>query len=261
MRVARSIASGAAWLALLVGVIVGFTALGGGRLGGPALGEPAEWVEWTVGRAPVEVVFVVLRVGALGLAWYLLGVTVIGVVARVVRARRLIAAADLITLPVVRRMLQAAVGVSLAGGSLVVSVAPAGASETPPPTIEATETSTTGWSWRVTDRDVRGDEQPVPSPPSSVPWVARDPAPVPPTAASPPAGEAVREWRVERGQHLWSIAEQVLREAWERTPTDDEIAPYWKELIEENRATLADPANPDLIYPGQVFQVPAPPSA
>jgi hypothetical protein len=259
MRRAYSTLRVVAWLALLIGVIAGFTALGGGRLGGPPLGEPAEWAAWAAGRAPVEVMFALLRLGALGLAWYLLGVSVLGIAVRMVRARRLIAVADVITLPVVRRMLQAALGVSLAGGSLTMNLAGASASEAPP-AVEATETSTAAWTWRLTEREVRGEAQPLPSPPSSVPWVARDPAPAPPTAATTLPADQVTQWRVDAGQHFWSIAEHVLRGAWDRQPTDDEIVPYWKELIEENREALADPENPDLIYPGQVFTVPTPPA-
>ena len=54
------------------------------------------------------------------------------------------------------------------------------------------------------------------------------------------------------------MADQVLRRAWGRAPTDQEIVPYWNRLIAANRATLADPANPDLVYPGQTFTLPAP---
>ena len=41
-----------------------------------------------------------------------------------------------------------------------------------------------------------------------------------------------------------------------RLATDAEIRPYWLALIERNRSSLVDPANPDLIFPGQVFQLP-----
>jgi len=62
------------------------------------------------------------------------------------------------------------------------------------------------------------------------------------------------------GECFWSIAEDVLAAAWGRAPSDAEIVPYWRVLIEANRATLADTANEDLIFPGQVFTVPPPPS-
>jgi nucleoid-associated protein YgaU len=37
------------------------------------------------------------------------------------------------------------------------------------------------------------------------------------------------------------------------------VAPYWTGLVEANRDVLVDPANPDLIHPGQTFRLPAPP--
>lgn len=45
-------------------------------------------------------------------------------------------------------------------------------------------------------------------------------------------------------------------------PTDAEVVPYWRVLIEENRSLLGDRANPDLIFAGQVFSIPpVPPRA
>jgi nucleoid-associated protein YgaU len=90
---------------------------------------------------------------------------------------------------------------------------------------------------------------------------------VPPSApvlaierASPPAAAPVTgaEREIRPGDHLWSVAATVLHEAWGAPATDHEVAPYWRRLVEANRAVLADPANPDLLYPGQVVAVPAP---
>jgi hypothetical protein len=41
-----------------------------------------------------------------------------------------------------------------------------------------------------------------------------------------------------------------------RTPTDQETARYWTILVAANRHTLADAANPDLLYTGQVVTIP-----
>jgi nucleoid-associated protein YgaU len=32
--------------------------------------------------------------------------------------------------------------------------------------------------------------------------------------------------------------------------------PYWQSLVDANRATLADPENPDLLFSGQVLTLP-----
>ncbi len=86
--------------------------------------------------------------------------------------------------------------------------------------------------------------------------------PAPATAPAPvpaPAQVAGETWRVQPGECFWSIAEDVLTRSRNRPPSDAEIVPYWRALIEANRAALADRANPDLVFPGQVFTVPAVP--
>lgn len=77
-----------------------------------------------------------------------------------------------------------------------------------------------------------------------------------PTEASEP-----KEVTVESGDNLWAVAEEQLAADLGRTPTDDEIRPYWQELIVVNRERLVDPANPSLIYTGQVLTLPASPPA
>jgi nucleoid-associated protein YgaU len=69
---------------------------------------------------------------------------------------------------------------------------------------------------------------------------------------------AADRWTVRPGECFWTIAEDVLAERLGRAPTDAEIVPYWRRLIEANRSELAHRDNPDLIFPAQVFVVPAP---
>jgi len=66
---------------------------------------------------------------------------------------------------------------------------------------------------------------------------------------------------VRPGDSFWSLAEEHLEDVWgRRNLTDAEIVPYWKTLIDANRAELTDPGNPDLLLPGQRLTVPeAPP--
>lgn len=56
-----------------------------------------------------------------------------------------------------------------------------------------------------------------------------------------------------------AASETALARAWGRTPSDAEVDPYWRVVVETNRVHLLDPANPDLVRPGQVLLVPAPP--
>lgn len=60
----------------------------------------------------------------------------------------------------------------------------------------------------------------------------------------------------ERGDHLWSIAEESLADDLGREPTDAEVVPRWQQIIEANRADLADPANPSLVFAGQSIAIP-----
>jgi nucleoid-associated protein YgaU len=52
---------------------------------------------------------------------------------------------------------------------------------------------------------------------------------------------------VQPGDHLWNIAERTA-------PAD--VATYWRRLVELNRPRLADPDNPDLLFPGDVVVLP-----
>ncbi|MCU1376678.1 MAG: hypothetical protein JWO68_3964, partial [Actinomycetia bacterium] len=176
-----------------------------------------------------------------GLAWYLLAVTALAVVLRLGRAGRLITVADVVTLPFVRSLAQAGLGLGLAGAV----VAAAGAATV--------------------------DHRPLPGAPTAADVAlvsavvpARPPEGAPPVmqkvgAVEVPAGE--RTWTVAAGDHLWSIAERVLADAWARPPADHEVVPYWEQVVGANRDRLADRDNPDLIFPGQQLVVPAPPPA
>ena len=76
------------------------------------------------------------------------------------------------------------------------------------------------------------------------------------------AGESVPtdDWvDVEHGDHFWSIAEEALTDAWGRSPTDNEIAPYWADLVQTNNGRLLPPEDPNLIYPEQRFKLPPTP--
>lgn len=57
---------------------------------------------------------------------------------------------------------------------------------------------------------------------------------------------------VESGDHLWKISARHLGPE----ATDGEIAPYWLEVVEANTPNLRS-GDPDLIYPGEVVELPA----
>lgn len=57
---------------------------------------------------------------------------------------------------------------------------------------------------------------------------------------------------VERGDHLWKISARHLGE---KAP-DHHVAPYWREVVEVNTPRLRS-GDPDLIFPGEVVDLPA----
>jgi hypothetical protein len=122
-------------------------------------------------------------------------------------------------------------------------------------------------------------DDPQPSEPASATMTRLDPgAPVPtsldvaPSPGMPPAVTAGpagygpepddatdrSTWLVEAGDSFWSIAEEVMAPPDGGQPDDRQVDRYWRHLIEANRSQLVDPANPDLLVPGQHLVVPPP---
>lgn len=242
------------WVALLAGVLLGTLALDRGTLAGPALTEPGTWGEWLAARDPADASMAVLRLVLVAVSAYLLVTTAAAIVLRVGDAGRLVSVADVITMPFVRGVVSAGLGIGFAGASM----AAAGAGGAAPRVPTAAEVAL------VAESSVpvleRVDAPPVlrELPPLPVPAPAPTAPVATPVAVAQPTGAA---WTVEAGDHLWLIAERVLADAWGRPPADDEVAPFWRDLVERNRGELADPDNPDLLFPGQVLSLPTPPPA
>lgn len=165
-----------------------------------------------------------------------------------VRATRVVAVIDLLTVPALRRLLQGALGVGLATTAALATVRPTAPPPTARPAVhfastQLASTVTTGITAAATEEAETVTMRRLPDTAAAL--------------ASPE--ELTATWTVQWGQCFWSIAEQLLAQAWDRSPTDAEIVPYWQALIEANRHSLADPTNADLIFSGQVFRVPPPP--
>lgn len=65
------------------------------------------------------------------------------------------------------------------------------------------------------------------------------------------SGTTTRQVVVARGDHLWGISAGHLG----AQATDSEIAPYWREVVTVNTPRLRS-GDPDLIYPGEVIELP-----
>lgn len=285
------------WTAFLAGTAAILHGVGG-TLAPPPLSQPGQLGQWLEQRQPAEAAFAVVRLLALGLAWYLLVITVACTVARAIGGASLVRAADAVSVPLVRRLVGGALGVTLAAATLTggggaalaeehigppgpsagtesmhrlpdgqpfatrpaaapTTAAPAGSRTSPVPTMQrlpataptrASPTNQTSLA-TTTTAAAAGD----------APAVAPVPAEAAPAVAPLPAGG--RTWVVQPGDHFWAVAERVLAEVWGRAPADEEVDGYWRSLVDANAGQLRDPGNPDLLFPGQIIAVPAPPGA
>jgi len=225
-----------AWLAGLSVLIVGLGQMGNGTLAMP-LATTSAWRDWLSTTDPVTGVFAIARVGATAVAWYLVVTTVLSYVAQMLRWGLAIRLADAITVPAVRRLTRHAAGLSLAG--LLVSPSPALA------TADSMEVPLLR-------------HMPAPSA-LTVPPPATEPSSptttIPTDLTADTASQAPR-WTVSAGDSLWHIARLTLLESTGHAPEKIELADYWRQLIELNRASFPDPANPNLIHPGNVLKLP-----
>jgi nucleoid-associated protein YgaU len=105
----------------------------------------------------------------------------------------------------------------------------------------------------------QGRDQPTPvmqlvaSPDSNPPMMRLVPVVAP--AAAAPVSLPTTTHTVAPGDTFWSIAEDVVRGD-ARSTSDDDVVSYWRALIDVNRDRLRVPGEPDLIFPGQVFELP-----
>ncbi len=252
-----------AWCASLLVVAFGLHALGGGVLAAPPL-HPIRSVAWLAERDPLIATFAVLRVLALGVCWYLLAITAAGIITHWLRADHLASVLDRVTVPLVRRLIQQAAGVSLA---TVLVAAPAAALAAPPAvgvgSAQDAPTQVMPVDFLPTLRAPATGAPPVGDGPA-LPWevvsdgvdmAVAEGDPAPEQAARPPDDGGVH--LVRPGDSLWRIASEHLEARLGHAPSDDEVVPFWQRLIDLNRDRLVDPDDADLILPGQELLVPS----
>jgi nucleoid-associated protein YgaU len=138
--------------------------------------------------------------------------------------------ADRLTLPAVRRLVAGAAGLS-------VSVALAG-----PPALAGAAGDPPG----TAVMEVLDAEEPARLPPPA------QVASTPPAAGADPADTTVV---VAPGDSFWRIAERWAGEAADGA----RVANCWRRLVDANLDRLVEPANPDLLYAGQVLVLPSEP--
>ena len=233
----------ASYVLALLTALVGLHLLGSGGLAPPPFtGGGRALQRWLEARDPAVAAFALIRSGVVIATWYLLGTALAAVALRMVGAARTASALDAMSLPAARRLVQAAAGLSLtvsAVGATTALTAPAGP------------------AGATVRRAAEEDAVVMRSLPEGEVVMVRlpDDTPAPSAAAAPGPGS----WTVRPGDHFWRVATEVLTSARGRSPGDRETTAYWRQMVEANRSRLADPDNPDLLFPGQVIEVPAPP--
>ncbi|WP_334144693.1 hypothetical protein [Rhabdothermincola sp.] len=263
-----------AWTALL-SVQLAVLVAAGSVLPGPAGVHPASVSTWLHDQGPIAAALGVARLGALAGCAYLLLTVCLGLVVRLTRVPTLLAVAELVTVPRLRRLLYGGLGVGLSLAATTATIPATAMAATS--ALAAQPAQPAPPSQPVTMRYVSeesGTATPTPSPPPVMRTLDPDAdqarpaahhpptAPVPPASSTPPASEQVgsargaSSWTVAPGEHLWGIAHHTLATAWARPPTDEETATYLDALIATNEERLPARSNPDLIFPGQVFELP-----
>lgn len=290
----RAITCVGAVLALSVVAVIVLGQLSHGVLAPPPWDHPDRLSGWLAARGPIVAAFAVLRLAARALAWYLLATTLAGVLARSLGLVRAVRMLDVTTPATLRRALAGITTISLLGAAttgtasaavpVAIALAPPAVPTLAPPAPPAGITlappaapipAPPGPDWSTPVMRALPPPSPWPppaqappaqAPPAQRPPAQRPPAQAPPAQAPPPAAPAPPQpppapahWVVQPGDNLWSVADRALARRWGRPPTDAEVDSYWRAVISDNRERLAQPGWPDLIFPGQVLVLPAPP--
>ncbi len=213
--------------------VVALEAAGRGTLAGPPLTSWPTVETWYDQAGPAVAALAGLRLAALGGAGWVLVATALQLVAGLAPCRTVQQLADAVSPVALRQLSQGVAGLAV-GVGLLGPPAPATPRVDPPgiavmEVLDPAQPTTT--STATTTVAPPGDR------------AAAVPAPV-----APPDDEVV----VAAGDSFWSLAVDAVADHQQPPAVDD----YWRRLVAANRARLVDPANPDLLYPGQVLTLP-----
>ena len=250
-------------IALLAAALDALVRMGDGPLAPPPL-SIAGMASWSDRTSAVVAAFALVRLVALALGGYLLALAVIGGAVHTMRTRHGIALLDRATHPALRGTL-AMMGL----GTLGIVTAPL-TFATPNPPVSSTAqirpvapptstspagatsptSSTSPTSPTVSTATIRATLDPPPPPSAPV-------APAVGAGSTPPPSSSTGEQQhaVAKGENLWAIAAGRLSEARASEVSDEEIADYWRAVVAANPLP-----NPDLLFVGQVIELPPVPS-
>ncbi len=226
--------------------------------------------------APLRTLIQVARIIGLAAAAYGVVVTGLTLAALLTKSSRLAHAAERIGPSPLRRWVTGLTSLGLLGAGLgaIASGAPRAAAVEAPParsprpragpsTTGAAPTTTSTTTTTTTTSTPSTSDEPSPatsaiatsdrdgSDAASDAVVTAQPA-VAPTIPAPPAAP-LTTWHTAPGDDLWHIARSVLEASGHASASNAEVGHYWQALIAANRDRVSDP---DLIYPGQLIDLP-----
>ncbi|MGH9245793.1 MAG: LysM peptidoglycan-binding domain-containing protein [Acidimicrobiales bacterium] len=216
--------------------------------------DPGGWLAATPAE---DAVVAVVRLIALGVAYWLIATTVLYLLARLAGLPSMIRGVQWATLPTVRRLIDGVTATSLVAASTVSGSALVMAQESPRAPVAETHAYTP-----VPANDGEPSYTPVPAgdgqPTTTTTAVVPEQPPPSEAPTVAPADAAPATHVVVAGDNLWTIAEQHLahvtgRRTDEMRPT--EVHAYWLRVIGANRERLVS-GDPNLIYPGEALTLP-----
>lgn len=201
---------------------------------------------WLRVTPPEDAIAALIWLAALGCVIWLTGSTLLHLAARASQMPGLINSVEWMTLPAIRRVTEGALAAMLATSTMPVTPAWA---DPPPPVV------------LVVDPDGALLPPGLTGPAPEEPQEAGSESGVPPLPPLPheiradvdesPSNNVV----VQDGDNLWTMSRRHLTAALGQRPTNQEIAPYWRQVIAQNQPHLIS-GNPDLIYAGETIEMP-----
>jgi hypothetical protein len=193
---------------------------------------------WVTQTDSTVIALSLVRIATMTVIWYVLTTTTICAIAHLSPQKRFATYADRITLPGARVLAIRLASVSAIGG-LALPVATANAA----PSHEAP----------VLRHLLPGEA--IPTTTTTTSTTAPLPTPIT-TAPAPISTLATQQHAVQRGENFWTIAQDALTATLQRNPSEKEVTEYWRELVRTNQQTLTNPSNPDLLFAGQIIELP-----
>lgn len=208
----------------------------------------SEFGTWLQVTPTDEAIAAFIWLAAVGCVFWLAGSTVLYLAARASRVPALIRSVEWMTLPTIRRASERALGAILVASTITATPVKADA---PPPAIVVVDTDGT-----LLPPGIAGQVSEVPGELDSSAESTVPPLPAFPIGIQETREEArPAEVTVQTGDNLWIMCRRHLNDVLGRRPTNEEIAPFWRQVIAHNQPNLIS-GDPDLIYAGEVIEMP-----